>query len=142
MTPARPRLRLIRRDCRGTTAVEFALTGVVLLAVLFGIVDLGLLMWTHNALQSTAMLTARCAALGSCANPSQFAVTTADQWILPGIIDGADVTVQNPATSCNGTAGSFVTVTIASSHWANGALPPPLAATTLQVSACFPMAAN
>jgi Flp pilus assembly pilin Flp len=145
---ARPPRRWLRRDCHGTTAVEFAVIAGVLLPMLFGILSLGFLMWTHNALQSTAALTARCVALGSsqcAANPEQFAVNTAQQWIVPGIINAGDVKIHKHATSCNDAAGSFgpfVTVTITSTYWASNILPQPFAATTLKVSACFPVLAG
>jgi Flp pilus assembly protein TadG len=142
---ARPPRRWLRRDCHGTTAVEFALIAGVLLPMLFGILGLGFLMWTHNALQSTAALTARCVAIGSslCSpNPAQFAVNTAEQWIVPNIITTGQVTINNAAASCNGAVGSFVTVTITSSYWAADILPQPFAATVLQVSACSPVSAD
>ncbi|HEX4367501.1 MAG TPA: TadE family protein [Rhodopila sp.] len=137
--------RRLRGERQGSTAVEFAIIAGVMLPLLFGTVDLGLLMWTHNALQSTAALTARCIAIGSSAcsaNPAQFAVTTAGQWIVPGIINTGQVTINTAATSCNGAAGSlgpFVTVAIVSSYWASGVLPPPFAATNVHVTACFPI---
>jgi Flp pilus assembly protein TadG len=141
--------RLVRRrlggERRGSTAVEFAIIAGVMLPLLFGTVDLGLLMWTLNALQSTAALTARCVAIGSSlcsAGPAQFAVAAAGQWIVPNIISAGQVTINTAATSCNGAAGSlgpFVTVAIVSSYWGFGVLPAPFAATTMQVSACFPM---
>jgi Flp pilus assembly protein TadG len=135
--------RRLRGERRGSTAVEFAIIAGVMLPLLFGIVDLGVLMWTHNALQSTAALTARCIAIGSslCSpNPAQFAVTTAGQWIVPGIVSTGQVTIDTAATSCNGSAGSlglFVTVAIVSSYWGPNVLPPPFAATTVRVTSCF-----
>jgi Flp pilus assembly protein TadG len=131
----------LRRQRGGSTAVEFAIIAAVLLPLLFGTLDLGLLMWTSNALQATAAMTARCVALSSSlcsANPAQYAVTTAQRWILPNIITTAGVTINATATSCNGTAGAFVTVAISSSYWAANILPPPFAATTLSVRSCFP----
>ena len=117
--------------------MEFAVIAGVLLPMLFATLSLGFLMWTHNALQSTAALTARCVALGSslcAANPEQFAVNTAQQWIVPGIIDAGDVKIHKRDTSCNDAAGSFgpLTVTITSSYWASDILPQPFAATTLK----------
>jgi hypothetical protein len=44
-----------------SSTLEFAVIGGVLLLTPFGTIELGLLMWTHNALQATLM--ARCAAL-------------------------------------------------------------------------------
>jgi Flp pilus assembly protein TadG len=142
---AGPVRRRFRGERRASTAVEFAIIAGVMLPMLFGTVDLGLLMWTRNALQSTAVLTARCVAIGSSlcsANPAQFAVTTAGQWIVPGIVNTGQVTINTAATSCNGgggSAGPFVTVAIASTYWGSGVLPAPFAATTMQVTACFPI---
>jgi Flp pilus assembly protein TadG len=126
--------------------VEFAVIASVLLPMLFGILGLGFLMWTHNALQTTAALTARCLALGSplcSANPSQFAINMAEQWIVPGIGSTLQVTTPytptNPASSCNGAAGSFVTVNITSFYWVSNVIPWPLAGLTQQISACFPV---
>jgi hypothetical protein len=69
---------------------------------------------------------------------TQLAVNLANQWILPGVISTANVTISAAATSCNQTAGTFATVTISSSYWASGVLPPPFGATALQAFACFP----
>ena len=144
---ARSHGRELRRDCQATTAVEFAVIASVLVPMLFGALTLGFLAWTHNALQSTAALTARCIALNSalCAGnlgQVRFAVNTAQQWIVPGVIVASDVVINTAATSCNGAVGSFVTVAIAiQNFWALEILPLPHVATTLQVNACFPVAA-
>lgn len=44
----------------GTAAVEFALILAPLLLLLFGGIEFGRLVWTRNALQQTAVATARC----------------------------------------------------------------------------------
>jgi Flp pilus assembly protein TadG len=148
MTAGFPRRRLCN-DCQGTTAVEFAVIASVLFPMLFGILGLGFQMWTYNALQTTAALTARCVGIGSSlcsANPAQFAVNKAQQWTVPGISSTLQVTIPNtptnPVSSCNGVAGSFVTVEITSSYWASNVMPWPFARPTLQVSACFPVPAG
>ena len=135
-----PRLRHLRADRRGTTAVEFALISTVLLPMLFGTIELGMVMWTRNVLQSTAELTARCVSLGStqCTNAPSYAVAMANNWILSGIIATSDVTVKAAATSCNGNVGSFSTVAISSSFWGGNLLPAPFNASTINVSACYP----
>jgi Flp pilus assembly protein TadG len=142
--------RWFRGDRSGSTTLEFALVAGILVTMLFGTTELGLLMWTRNVLQSTASLTARCVALGSslCATPTQqvqFAVNAAQQWGLPGIITTNvaqhDVTVTAVATSCNGiAAGSVTTVLITSPFWATGILPPPFSNVTLTTSSCYPTA--
>jgi len=91
-------------------------------------------------LQSTADLTARCAAIGSanCTDPQQFAVDTAGAWVFSGIIASSDVTVQANG-ACNGMSGTFATVTIDCKFWSNGTLALPFRAIPLVVSACYPV---
>lgn len=144
MTRARPTLphraiRSILRDRRGVAAVEFALVASGFLMLLLGSIEIGLLWWTRNGLQVTASLTARCAALGSCADPKAFAVSTAARWTLPNAISAADVTVTT-ASTCQGAAGGysqFALVTITSEVW-KGLLIAPLSGANLKVMACYP----
>jgi Flp pilus assembly protein TadG len=125
----------------GATAVEFALVAGVFLPLCMAIFDAGLLLWTKGALQSTAALTARCAAITSplCTTPQQFAVTTAGNWIFPGIITALNV-VPTPAVVCI-SPSSFMKVTIVCQYWGGALLPPPLNGLTLTAVAYFPVAA-
>jgi Flp pilus assembly protein TadG len=123
---------------RATTSVEFALVGSMMLMATFGTLDLGILLWTQNALQSTASLAARCAAISSplCTDVPSYAADLANYWIMSGAISAGDVRVTSVGT-CNGASGSFQQVTITSSLWAN-ALPWPFSAMTQTISACYP----
>src|ERR1700691_95763 len=47
---ARPFFRRLAGDCRGVAAIEFAICAPILLVVMFGIIELGRIMWTQNAL--------------------------------------------------------------------------------------------
>jgi TadE-like protein len=58
----------IRRDARGTTAVEFGLTGPIFFAVLFGVIEGGLLLWTQVRLQHGVEMAARYATVTAAAN--------------------------------------------------------------------------
>jgi uncharacterized membrane protein len=135
------RRRSLARERRGATALEFALVAGVFIPLSLAILDTGLLMWTKGALQSTAAITARCAAIASadCTDVQQFAVTTAGNWIFPGIIGKVDVSPA-PAAVCIGSA-SYMKVTITSGFWAAGLLPMPFGGTTLTSVAYFPVAA-
>jgi Flp pilus assembly protein TadG len=130
----------------GTVAVEFALVGSALFLICFGVLDLGILLWTQEALQSAAAQTARCAALGAstCTNPQQFAVNIVSAQTFAGVVTTGNVWVQSNATctSTQGavTAGKYTVVRISSSFWASGLLPPPLNLMTLKASACYPNA--
>jgi Flp pilus assembly protein TadG len=136
-------MRLLR-DRSGVAAIEFALVGSVFLLLLLGTIQIALLWWTENALQTTAMLTARCAALGapSCTTPQAsqaFAVSTAGKFALAGAITASNVSVV-PTSSCNAsTTGyrQFTMVTITSTVWANSLISP-LAGTSIKASACYP----
>ena len=126
---------------RAATALEFALVAGAALLIIFGVIELSLLMWTKNALQYTATAAARCAAMGSpgCGNAQQYAVTKAGNMVFSGIIQASDVTV-SAATTCNGASGKFQVVTINAGYWANASLPPPFNGITLQATGCYPTA--
>lgn len=53
------RLKRFWKDTKGTTAVEFGMVAVLMLLMLFGIIELGRIFWTQNAVQSAIELTAR-----------------------------------------------------------------------------------
>lgn len=130
------------KDRRGSTAVEFALIAGVFFPLCLAILDAGLLLWTRGALQSTASLTARCAAISSaaCTNVQQYAVTTAGNWVFPGIIAVSDV---SPAPAIVCIAGApYMMVTITSKYWAGSVLPPPFNGETLTAVAYAPVAAD
>lgn len=131
-------LRRLAAQRRATTSVEFALVGSMMLLATFGTLDLGLLLWTQNALQSTAALAARCAAISSplCSDVTNYTVSLAGNWVMPGVISADNVTATSVGT-CNGATGTFEQVAITSSFWAN-VLPPPFHNQTLTVSACYP----
>jgi Flp pilus assembly protein TadG len=48
-----------RRGERGAALVEFAIGATVFLTVMFGVIEFGLLLWTHNALTDAARRGAR-----------------------------------------------------------------------------------
>ena len=119
-------------------ALEFAITAGIFLSLVAGGIDVGLLWWSKNALQVTATMTARCMALGSCADPTSYAVQMMSNWTVSDAITASDVALST-ASQCYGSQGTysqFSMVTITSPFWAG--LPPPLPRITLQVSACYP----
>lgn len=135
-------IRKFAGNRQGTTTVEFAMISAVLFPLCFAVIEAGMLLWTQGALQSTAALVARCAAISSplCTNPQTYAVNTATSWIISGIISSSDVTVTNSANcpTGSGSAGSFKKVTITSEFWSHGLLPKPFGAKNLTVTACYP----
>jgi Flp pilus assembly protein TadG len=132
------RLRLVA-DRRGATALEFALAGGVTVLLLMGTIELGLLWWDESGLEVAAAATARCTALGSCADPAAFAVSTVSDWTATNLLasDGVEVRSGVPCPSGNGTS-TFATATLTSSS-SPGGLVPPFSGMRLSASACFPL---
>ena len=141
------------RDLRGATTLEFALVSTILMVMIFGSVELGLMMWTRGTLQAIAAQTARCAAISSpiCNNstttPQSYAVAQAATLLGSGLITAGDVTIATGTGCLSGSAGStiFEVVTITATPWvgvsasgrfgtAYGALAP----ATETVTACYP----
>ncbi len=138
--PCAPRAaRRIGADRSGAAALEFAMVGGLLVLLLLGCVEAGLMMWTGSALQSVAAQTARCTAIGSCANPQQYAVSLAGQWIGRNAITTSNVSVAatGPTGQCHGQTGAFAVVTISESIWADTFFQP-ITGGTQSVTACFP----
>jgi Flp pilus assembly pilin Flp len=129
----------LRRERTGATALEFGLVAALFLPLCLAVIGSGLLMWTKGALQSTASLTARCAAIEAphCSNIANFAVVTAAGWVFPGIIAPDDV---QHSVVCRSTL-PFMKVTITSRFWSRGVLARPLSGITLSVDAFFPTVA-
>jgi Flp pilus assembly protein TadG len=133
--------RLIRSICNdtlGATALEMAFVMPVLIPMLLGPLELGLMWWTDTTLQSVANMTARCAAIGNpaCATPSTYAVNLATSWSSFAVIAAADVSATS-ATTCNGVTGVFEKVTIRNHRWSS-AFTYPFSAASFTLTACYP----
>lgn len=127
---------------RGVASIEFAITASVALLLCLGTIDVGVLLWTRNALQLAAAQAARCAAIASpaCAGgTSSYAATLAQQWLFPSAVQAANVTVTSGAT-CSATAGHYVVVSITTSYFTTLKLPGPLGGRTISAQACYPSA--
>lgn len=86
-----------RRSERGAALMEFAVAGAVFLTALFGVVEFGRLLWTHNALRDAARRGARYAAVRKNDTAGQTAVkkmvvygdpnanTSTAQPVVPGL---------------------------------------------------------
>ena len=79
MTRWLPRRLLCCR--RGTAAVDFAMVSVVFLPLCFEIMELGIVLWVQNTLETTAELMARCAATQNtaCSDARSIAVSNASE---------------------------------------------------------------
>jgi Flp pilus assembly protein TadG len=129
-------------DTRGVAAVEFGIVIVPLLLFMFGIIEFSRAYWAKEALQQTAVDTARCMGLGlstsGCTSTSggqAYAVSVGNTWGLT--IPTSNVTITT-ATTCGGVSG-FVTVHI--TYTFKTVVPDLIAGLfndTLYASACFP----
>lgn len=100
------RIRRLARDIRGAVALEFALVLPILIAVLFGIIQFGLVMFTQQMMVYAAREAARSYAVGvSTASQAQ----SLTQGLLPATSSNYTITVTEPDT---GAGETDVTVTI------------------------------
>jgi Flp pilus assembly protein TadG len=70
--PKRRRLRANWRTLRGllanragATTVEFALVGLLFFALILGVIEIGRVLWTYNALHYAVQQAARCASVNT-----------------------------------------------------------------------------
>jgi Flp pilus assembly protein TadG len=101
----RPILSRLRSDCQGSMAVEFALLAPVFLAMIFGVLYVGMALQNYNAVRNLSADVARYAVIahqsGNTLSNSQlrtYAVTHAQgaPYLLRG--SGVDATVSTPTT--------------------------------------------
>jgi Flp pilus assembly protein TadG len=100
------RARFFRTDIRGNSAVEFALTAPAFLALLFGAIQGGLMLWTQLGLQHAVERAARCAAVNAtlCGTSDLVQAYAVTQGLASSVAAGA-------YTLTNETCGKAVTAT-------------------------------
>ena len=64
----------IKRDVRGATAVDFALTLPVFVTLIFGFIQLGLVLWTQLGIQNGVEAAARCASINTAVCPDAISI--------------------------------------------------------------------
>ena len=137
-------LSRFEHDKRGVAAVEFAIVIVPLLLFMFGIIEFSRAYWAKEALQQTAVDTARCRGLkisaAGCTTDTgaqAYAVSVGNTWGLT--IPTSNVIITSASgTTCGGVSG-FVTVHI--TYTFKTVVPDLIAGLfndTLYASACFP----
>ena len=138
--------RILRRlpgDRRASQSLEFMMVSALFFPISFAIVELGLALWTQNAMQMAVTKAARCVAIGStdCPDVAAYTVSAVNAWLVPDTVSSSDVTVTTN-TTCNSAPGKAVQVSMSHALWSSLTLPPPFGAPTLTVSACFPSSAS
>lgn len=110
----------ITRDTRGTSALEFALVGGLVVAFLFGTIDFARMLWEYNQLQYVVEQSARYAVIqgGQGTSCSQSAVINHAENLIVGLtIPSADFTTNCSSTtptcaSPSGTTTNGYTVSV------------------------------
>jgi len=127
----------------GATAVEFALVLPMFLTLVFGTVEFGLLLWTQQALQETAIAGARCVAIAQGSNPTTSPCASGGTTsYIDNVANGwgltlASVTANTPTSgACKGLSqvtltSTFTSVAPSLVNLATGGI-------TLTASACYP----
>jgi Flp pilus assembly protein TadG len=146
-----PKLSSLAPACGGATAVEFALVLPMFLALVFGSIEFGRLLWIKEALQETAIAGARCVAIAQgttqdspCASGGSYSATETNSYIQT-VASGWGLSVPtsgislNAAASCGGTSG-FSQVTLTSTFTSVVPKLVQLAAggISLTATACYP----
>jgi Flp pilus assembly protein TadG len=127
-------VREIRRDARGTTAVEFGLTGPIFFMVVLGVIEAGLLLWAQVGLQHGVEMAARYASTDP--PPSTSAIQTYAAQQSFGLNPAAsDFTVTTPRPPCGNEVSASYTFPF-TAYFST-----PLNSTPLKLSAqaCFPI---
>ncbi|MGH7112305.1 MAG: TadE family protein [Stellaceae bacterium] len=129
-------------------AIEFALVFPMFLALVFGTIEYGRLLWTREALQETATAGARCMAMSyspcasggnySPANTISYVQQVAQGWGLS--IPRANITPQSGQNvSCGGTSDfSKVLITYTFTSVVPKIVLLPAGGVTLNATACYP----
>ena len=118
------------RNCGGASAVESALTAPLFLMLIFGIIESGLVMWTHASLQHGVELAARCASIDKVTCPDSNSTTAYAAKNMYGLNPSPSViNVDTPA------CGNRVRATYNYNSLVGYLGMPPL---TLSAASCFP----
>jgi Flp pilus assembly protein TadG len=133
------------RDQRGGSAVEFSLVVTAFLLIVLGVIEYGWYLWTANALQQTAILTARCMGVlqTSCAPSRTYSATSTTTYAQQlagayGISVPASAVALNTSATCGG-ASNLSQVTISYTYHSSVPLVlPGIASSPLTETACFP----
>lgn len=125
----------LHRARAGTAAMEFALVALPLLAIIFGIMQFGMVLWTKASLQSAVEAAARCASVnttvcGTDAQIQQYAANRMGSVVIP-----QDFTPSSTACGLN-VPGKKVSATIPYNVGGMAWLP---ASITLTAWSCHPV---
>jgi Flp pilus assembly protein TadG len=118
------------RDAQGATAVEFALTLPVFAALIFGVIQVGLLLWTQLGIQNGVEAAARCASVNTTICPDAGSIQNyAAQHALGLGLPASTFSVVTQA--CGNQVSANYTMALFTNSF-------PSASLTLTAQSCFP----
>jgi Flp pilus assembly protein TadG len=130
----------------GAVAMEFAITATALMMLTLGTIEFGRLLWTQEALNATAIQTARCigvlsiscasAGAYSSANTTSYAETTASGWGVTLTAGDVTASTSGASSACSGDAEVSISYTFDSV--VPGLLTMLAGGAALTAQACFP----
>ena len=124
-------MRTFMGDDRGGTALDTALVLPIYLTMVLGVVGIGFLLWTENAIQSAVQQAARCASVNKndCSTQTQVK-NAAVGWSYGILTDPSQVQVNFRAICSSGQGGTIVLVQYPVSFF--------VISTTVTAEACYP----
>jgi Flp pilus assembly protein TadG len=123
---------MIWRDTRGATAVEFALTLPFFAALIFGLIQVSLLLWTQLGIQNGVEAAARCASINAAICPDASSIQNyAAQHALGLSLPASTFSVPTTPPACGNQVSATYTMALFSSSF-------PSASLTLNAQSCFP----
>lgn len=126
--------RTVLADESGATAVEFALTAPIFIALIFGIIECALALWTQFGLQYGAEAAARCASVNTttCSSASATASYAASN-ALGLTVPASTFTLTTP--SCGNLVQASYVYTFVTSYFGTPKV-------TLKAQSCFPSSSS
>jgi Flp pilus assembly protein TadG len=123
-------IRKLLAHSGGVTAVEFALTAPLFMALVWGIIGAGLALWTQFGLENAVEAAARCASVNTKTCTSQSTTATYAATKTLGVTIPASAFTFSKQSCGNQVAGTFVYAYLTNVFHA--------ASVTLSAQACFP----
>ena len=125
-------MKIVRmlRDARAVSAVEFALTAPLFFALLFGMIEGGLLVWTQIGLQHGAEAAARCASIKLCGTTTDIQNYAAKNAFGLSVDPSTFTVLLSPPPGCNQVSASYA-FGFVTSYFGVPSL-------TLNAQSCFP----
>jgi Flp pilus assembly protein TadG len=124
-------IRSLLRCERGVSTIEMAIVITALLGLLFGIFNIGIMMWTVSSLRYAAEGAARCAAIDTTNCGSASAVQAYAMTLYSGQPLGESNPFTYSATGCGHTVTASYTYSLSIPLYGSYSIP-------LSASACFP----